>query len=133
MWYEKNDSRSINLDPRSVDVNVHPTKREVHFLNEEAIIERISDAIQQKLAGQSQSRVFEYQVHETINSTDALNTFIDRRCSLEALHNQPHEKARKRQVMSMKWKKVTRADQRMIAGHREAKVSGCVNVQGDIY
>ncbi|KAG2151212.1 histidine kinase-like ATPase [Suillus bovinus] len=52
---------SINLDPRSVDVNVHPTKREVHFLNEEAIIERISDAIQQKLAGQSQSRVFEYQ------------------------------------------------------------------------
>ncbi|KAG1792786.1 histidine kinase-like ATPase [Suillus plorans] len=52
---------SINLDPRSVDVNVHPTKREVHFLNEEAIIERISDAIQQRLAGQSQSRVFEYQ------------------------------------------------------------------------
>ncbi|KAG0700603.1 DNA mismatch repair protein [Suillus ampliporus] len=52
---------SINLDPRSVDVNVHPTKREVHFLNEEAIIERISDAIQQKLVGQSQSRVFEYQ------------------------------------------------------------------------
>ncbi|KAG1885385.1 histidine kinase-like ATPase [Suillus subluteus] len=52
---------SINLDPRSVDVNVHPTKREVHFLNEETIIERISDAIQQKLAGQSQSRVFEYQ------------------------------------------------------------------------
>ncbi|KAG1903457.1 histidine kinase-like ATPase [Suillus fuscotomentosus] len=52
---------SINLDPRSVDVNVHPTKREVHFLNEEAIIERISDAIQQRLATQSQSRVFEYQ------------------------------------------------------------------------
>ena len=57
-----NRPHSINLDPRSVDVNVHPTKREVHFLNEDTIIERISDAIQQKLAGQSQSRVFEYQV-----------------------------------------------------------------------
>ncbi|KAH7922709.1 DNA mismatch repair protein MutL [Leucogyrophana mollusca] len=52
---------SIKIDPRSVDVNVHPTKREVHFLNEEAITEKISDTIQHTLVGQSQSRVFEYQ------------------------------------------------------------------------
>jgi len=38
------------------------TKREVHFLNEDAIIEKISDALQQTLAVQSHSRVFEYQV-----------------------------------------------------------------------
>jgi DNA mismatch repair protein MLH1 len=53
---------SLQIDPRSVDVNVHPTKREVHFLNEEAIVERISDALQEALAVQSHSRVFEYQV-----------------------------------------------------------------------
>ncbi|KZT10305.1 DNA mismatch repair protein MutL [Laetiporus sulphureus 93-53] len=52
---------SLQLDPHSVDVNVHPTKREVHFLNEDAIMERISDALQGKLVGESQSRVFEYQ------------------------------------------------------------------------
>jgi len=41
---------------------VHPTKREVHFLNEEAITERICDAIQKALATQVSSRTFEYQV-----------------------------------------------------------------------
>ncbi|KAI0674398.1 DNA binding protein [Trametes maxima] len=53
---------SLHLDPRSVDVNVHPTKKEVHFLNEDGIIERIADVVQEALIGQSQSRVFEYQV-----------------------------------------------------------------------
>ncbi|EIW55636.1 DNA mismatch repair protein MutL [Trametes versicolor FP-101664 SS1] len=52
---------SLQIDPRSVDVNVHPTKKEVHFLDEDAIIERIADVVQDALIGQSQSRVFEYQ------------------------------------------------------------------------
>ncbi|KAH9852552.1 DNA binding protein [Lenzites betulinus] len=52
---------SLQIDPRAVDVNVHPTKKEVHFLNEDAIVERIADAVQAALIGQSQSRVFEYQ------------------------------------------------------------------------
>lgn len=118
-----NHPHSINLDPRSVDVNVHPTKREVHFLNEETIIERISDAIQQKLAGQSQSRVFEYQVFGKIYFARALNTSIDRLCSLVALHHQPHGRARKRQLILVKWKEMRKVNQREITGHQSVKVS----------
>ncbi|KDQ10268.1 hypothetical protein BOTBODRAFT_36380 [Botryobasidium botryosum FD-172 SS1] len=52
---------SLEIEPSQVDVNVHPTKREVHFLNEEEIIEAVSNAIQTGLAGKNESRTFEYQ------------------------------------------------------------------------
>lgn len=45
-----------------MDVNVHPTKKEVHFLNEEAIIEAIASEMAQVLAAKATSRTFEYQV-----------------------------------------------------------------------
>jgi DNA mismatch repair protein MLH1 len=43
---------------------VHPTKREVHFLHEDAVVEAVADAIQAALVqGEgAKSRVFEYQV-----------------------------------------------------------------------
>ncbi|CAE6461681.1 unnamed protein product [Rhizoctonia solani] len=63
---------SLEIDPKHVDVNVHPTKREVHFMNEDVIVETISDAIQTKLASQSSQRTFTYQTLTPI--TDTSNT-----------------------------------------------------------
>lgn len=48
----------LEIEPQRVDVNIHPTKREVNFLNEDEIIELVCDAIRAKLATVDSSRTF---------------------------------------------------------------------------
>uniref|UniRef100_A0A2P2LUP8 DNA mismatch repair protein MLH1 n=1 Tax=Rhizophora mucronata TaxID=61149 RepID=A0A2P2LUP8_RHIMU len=53
---------SIVLPPEHVDVNVHPTKREVSLLNQEIIIEKIQSAVELKLRNSNDARMFQEQV-----------------------------------------------------------------------
>ncbi|MDI1486365.1 MAG: DNA mismatch repair protein Mlh1 [Ramalina farinacea] len=52
---------SLDIDPQRVDVNIHPTKREVNFLNEDEIIESICTAVHEQLTQVDTSRTFTTQ------------------------------------------------------------------------
>ncbi|EDV27230.1 uncharacterized protein TRIADDRAFT_50100 [Trichoplax adhaerens] len=49
---------SLQISPRNVDVNMHPTKHEVQFLHEDKIIDAIQNVIENKLLGANSSRTF---------------------------------------------------------------------------
>ncbi|ORY78124.1 DNA mismatch repair protein [Protomyces lactucae-debilis] len=49
---------SIQIDPARIDVNVHPTKREVNILDEDNITDIICDAIAKRLMEVDSSRTF---------------------------------------------------------------------------
>lgn len=53
---------SLEIAPQNVDVNVHPTKHEVHFLHEDSVIESVQKHIESKLLGSNSSRTYFTQV-----------------------------------------------------------------------
>ncbi|KAK9480949.1 histidine kinase-like ATPase [Lipomyces japonicus] len=52
---------SLLIAPDKLDVNIHPTKREVRFLNEEEIVLSICDSVQDALGAVDHSRSFKTQ------------------------------------------------------------------------
>ncbi|XP_034754113.1 DNA mismatch repair protein Mlh1 [Etheostoma cragini] len=49
---------SLEIAPQNVDVNVHPTKHEVHFLHEDSVVESIQKHVESRLLGSNSSRTY---------------------------------------------------------------------------
>ncbi len=72
---------SLEIAPQNIDVNVHPTKHEVHFLHEDSIIESIQKHIESKLLGSNASRTYFTQVifnsrSKYLSSSNLTNTWL---------------------------------------------------------
>ncbi|KMY92223.1 DNA mismatch repair protein Mlh1 isoform X1 [Drosophila simulans] len=53
---------SLTLPPQNLDVNVHPTKHEVHFLYQEEIADSIKQQVEARLLGSNATRTFYKQL-----------------------------------------------------------------------
>ena len=53
---------ALEIKSENIDVNVHPTKQSVHFLNEDRIVERICESMDERMKRADQSRTFYVQV-----------------------------------------------------------------------
>ncbi|OAV95319.1 hypothetical protein PTTG_03631 [Puccinia triticina 1-1 BBBD Race 1] len=68
---------SLEIAPDRVDPNVHPNKKEVHFLDQDEIVERICDKLNVFLAGSNSSRSYHVQTLLPMATADPNNSQAD--------------------------------------------------------
>ncbi|PZP43683.1 MAG: DNA mismatch repair endonuclease MutL, partial [Pseudopedobacter saltans] len=68
----------IDLDPKEVDINVHPTKQEIKFEDEKIIYAFVQAAVKHALAQSSIAPSLDFSLNADIQQLDALNLpFLD--------------------------------------------------------
>lgn len=87
---------SLTIPGQNIDVNVHPTKQQVHFLFEDEIVQALTNGLEEKLKGANTSRTFYAQT--ILNSaTDVVTT------EQQAVDDGPSQKKRKQATPVRLW------------------------------
>ena len=70
---------SLEMDPMNLDVNVSPTKHEVNFLNEDFIVEKIKEAVEETLLNTNETKkLYTQQLLPGAASVSAEKSFEDK-------------------------------------------------------
>lgn len=93
---------SLEIEPQNIDVNIHPTKHEVRFAHETTILEKLRDAMFEKLEVANRSRTF--YIEADLPPTDF---------SLEALRDILPEDADGKKVYDKNLVRVSANDQKL--------------------
>ncbi|XP_039272664.2 DNA mismatch repair protein Mlh1-like [Styela clava] len=78
---------SLEISPANIDVNVHPTKHEVHFLHEEEIIESVQKAVEMRLRDCNHSRSFYTQTLLPTSSNISTQEIVKQKATTELPHS----------------------------------------------
>ena len=95
---------SLEIAAANVDVNVHPTKHEVHFLHQDEIIEKIQQKMDAILIGSNKSRTFKTQA--VLPGVSAQLPIVEKRVS-EAPKNMVRTDAKEQKLDKFLVKNVT--------------------------
>jgi len=121
----------LRLPLEAVDVNVHPTKQEVHFLHQDAIIELVQSKLEKLLLASNSTRTFTVQT--LLPGAENLRSAANAADEEDGQENTPSTQSKVKSTQREKAggdHKLVRTDANLAAGSLDAYLKRAMNSEG---